>query len=192
MTADSMALVILAIIFNLAMQFINEQLPVENLPRIREVDFLPLEKQFLKVLWLGRMITAVIMIVVFSATIYFVPFNLPETLLWVSGTVIAVLLMLFLFFTPAVFRVKKYGIRSRDILYRSGLIFRSTVIVPFNRVQHIEIKTSPADRLFGLARLKIYTAGGSQSDLTIPGLRAETAGRIKELIITKTGLDEEE
>ena len=46
-------------------------------------------------------------------------------------------------------------------------------------------------RMFDLHTLQIFTAGGSNSDLSIPGLKADTAQRIKEFIINKTVLESE-
>ena len=45
---------------------------------------------------------------------------------------------------------------------------------------------------FNLAELKVFTAGGASSDLSISGLSPETAARIKDFIVIKTGIDEEE
>ena len=82
--------------------------------------------------------------------------------------------------------------RSKDIVYRSGWLWRSTTTAPFNRVQHVMIDQGLIERQFQLSKLKIFTAGGSGSDLTIPGLNPETANTLKEFIVKKTTADEEE
>lgn len=178
--------------YSWVMGFINKQLSINQLPRVNSIAFQPLEQAYLNLLWLYRLIFVGIMVLVFAVTGFILPFEIPAIVFLVSGIVISVLLLVYLLFTPSVFKVKKYAIRNRDIIFRSGLINRTTTVIPFNRVQHIEIKTGPIDRYFKLSRLKIYTAGGSQSDLVIPGLSMETAKSIKQLIITKTASDEEE
>ena len=51
----------------------------------------------------------------------------------------------------------------------------------------------PIERLFGLSNLHVFTAGGSSSDISIPGLTQVEANRIKEYILGKTvNTDEEE
>lgn len=90
------------------------------------------------------------------------------------------------------FRKKQYALRERDIIYRHGVIWRSNTVIPFNRVQHAEVSQGPLDRLFNLSRLRIYTAGGSSSDLSIPGLLPYDAERIKHFILNRTVSDEEE
>ena len=86
-----------------------------------------------------------------------------------------------------------YAVREKDILFKSGVIFKNTIVIPFNRVQHSEITQGPIDRWYGLYELNIYTAGGSGSDLNIPGLRQDNALKIKDFFNQNVmTLDEEE
>jgi membrane protein YdbS with pleckstrin-like domain len=63
--------------------------------------------------------------------------------------------------------------------------------VPFNRIQHSEINQGPLDRAYNLASLNIYTAGGSSSDLTIPGLPYDQAVKLREFVAKKSADDEQ-
>jgi len=90
------------------------------------------------------------------------------------------------------FEHKGYAMREHDIIFKKGWIWRSSTIVPFNRVQHTEIEQGPIERIFRLSVLKIFTAGGSSSDLRIPGLLPENANRLKDYIQNKVERDEEE
>jgi membrane protein YdbS with pleckstrin-like domain len=90
------------------------------------------------------------------------------------------------------FHKKKYALRERDILYKTGLLWRSNTVIPFNRIQHAEVNQGPLDRLFNLAILRVFTAGGGSSDMVIPGLRPAEAQNIKEFILKRTAFDEEE
>ncbi|MGB4960930.1 MAG: PH domain-containing protein, partial [Saprospiraceae bacterium] len=85
-----------------------------------------------------------------------------------------------------------YALRERDILFKSGVFFRSVIVIPFNRVQHCEIEQGPINRFFDLAVLSLYTAGGSSSDLKIPGLTMRMANNLKSFITDKVAIDEEE
>ena len=82
-------------------------------------------------------------------------------------------------------QVKGIAMRDFDIAYRSGLFWRKTVIVAFNRVQHVEVSSGPLQRKFGLASVKLFTAGGSSVDLKIDGLMAERAEDIRAFIAEK-------
>lgn len=86
-------------------------------------------------------------------------------------------------------RVKGLALRQHDIAFRSGLVFRKVVILPFNRVQHVEISSGPLQRRFGLASLKFYTAGGAGIDLRIDGLTQDDAARLREYIMERAGGD---
>ncbi|NND35356.1 MAG: PH domain-containing protein, partial [Saprospiraceae bacterium] len=64
--------------------------------------------------------------------------------------------------------------------------------IPFSRVQHCEIIKGVIDNMIGLVELRIFTAGGSSSDLVIPGLTPDVAFALKEHIIGKISDDDEE
>jgi hypothetical protein len=170
----------------------NSQLFDSDLPSINNIHFIGLEKSYLRIMYLSRLIFLLVLIVLFFALYFFVPVEISNTYFIIAGLIIAFIILTSLLLTKKAFEIKSYGIRKRDIIYKSGLVFRKIVIVPFNRVQHVELKSGPLDRYFGLSSLKIYTAGGSQSDLDIPGLALEKAQQMKEMIIKMTSADEEE
>jgi membrane protein YdbS with pleckstrin-like domain len=111
----------------------------------------------------------------------------PSTLDWLFGRLIPGLILLTgLCITLLVLKRikwKAYAMRTHDIAYRSGLFWRKVVILPFNRVQHVEVTSGPLQRRFSLATLKFYTAGGSSVDLKIEGLRAEVAEQLRAHIL---------
>lgn len=82
---------------------------------------------------------------------------------------------------------KGYALRERDILYRSGVLWRKLAAVPFNRIQHVETSSGPLDRAFGLASLEIFTAGGATGDLKISGLESALATRLRSHILGQAG-----
>jgi len=71
------------------------------------------------------------------------------------------------------------------------VFFRSTTVIPFNRIQHAEVKQGPIERRFNLQRLEVYSAGGEGSDLYIPGLLGNRADQLKDFIIKKVGRHEQ-
>ena len=170
--------------------FENAQVYDTELPRVAALDFVGLEPAKLKV----DLISTVILFVMLAAIITGLSlFSVPyyDTFGWILWVVWSVLFALMLTLTYLGFKKKKYALRSHDIIYRRGLIWRSDIVIPFNRVQHCEVNEGPIERLYGLAQLNVYTAGGSSSDLSIVGLRSETAHRLKAFIVKKT-YDEEE
>lgn len=173
------------------MEFINEQINTSGLPRLETVNIEKLSPDYLWVLYITRGIFSLILIA--AAVVAFI--MLREIPLWIRLSAAGILILMALWYllvSKKVFNARSYALRQHDILYSRGLIFRSTTVVPFNRIQHVEIVSGPIDRLFRLSTLKIFTAGGSQSDITIPGLLSSDALNIKSFIISKTSQDEEE
>ena len=121
------------------------------------------------------------------------PFEEHIYILFNFGFPLLVVFLIFLFVLAyfGYFQMS-YALREKDIFYKKGLIFRKSTVIPFNRIQHCEVNHGPIDRFFGLASLKIFTAGGVSSDLSIPGLSESKAHSLKDYIVGKTGLDEEE
>ncbi len=63
-----------------------------------------------------------------------------------------------------------------------GLLFRSDTVVPFGRVQHIDVNQGPLERYFGLATLTLHTAGNHNSSVHLPGLLNADALAMREAI----------
>ena len=63
-----------------------------------------------------------------------------------------------------------------------GLIFRSDTVVPFGRVQHIDVHQGPVERGYGLATLVLHTAGNHNASVALPGLGRDDALAMREEI----------
>ena len=63
-----------------------------------------------------------------------------------------------------------------------GLLFRSDTVVPFGRVQHLDVHQGPLERAFGLATLVLHTAGNHNASVAQPGLRHDDAIAMREAI----------
>lgn len=98
---------------------------------------------------------------------------LPQGLAPVAVALIAAVAILWL---PAR-RYRAWGYReSADELFvRHGLFKRVTTVIPFGRVQHIDIAQGPIERSYGLATLILHTAGTRAAAVPLPGLAHETA-----------------
>jgi hypothetical protein len=172
--------------------FTNAFVEPTALPRAEETPFLPLQQSYLWVILSGRAIFAG---VVFVGILFWLSFGghwleFKTVGLVFLGYIVWVVLMMTLSYLG--YKRKGYSLREKDIMYRSGLIWKRWLALPFNRVQHCEIKESPLEDIFDVCRLKVYTAGGSGSDMTIPGLKKEQARRLKAYILGKSAVDEEE
>ena len=69
--------------------------------------------------------------------------------------------------------------RAEDLEVRRGVMVQRLSVVPYGRMQFVEITTGPVERLFGLATVKLHTAAAA-SDARIPGLDPVEAARLRD------------
>lgn len=78
-------------------------------------------------------------------------------------------------------RVRSFGYceRGDDLLVTSGIMFRRLVIVPYGRMQLVDVKAGPIDRQFGLTTVQLHTAAAT-TDAKIPGLVPDIAAALRD------------
>ena len=72
-----------------------------------------------------------------------------------------------------------YAERDDDLLVRRGILFRDLVVVPYGRMQYVDVQAGPVDRRFGIAKVQLHTASPG-TDAQIPGLTPEEAARLRD------------
>ena len=77
------------------------------------------------------------------------------------------------------YRAWGYAEREDDLLVRRGVMIRRLTVVPYGRMQFVDVTAGPVDRLFGLATVQLHTAA-ARTDARIPGLEAAEAGRLRD------------
>jgi len=178
--------------FNTEQEFSNEQIFPLELPKMATLEYSPLEKALLKadIIWSVLFFSIGFIVSLVLRFVFDVEWMIDYGMyIWLCLAIFTLISTLFVYFE---FHKKSYAIRQKDIVYNSGLFWRSSIVIPFNRVQHCEVSQGPIDRFYNLAELKVFTAGGASSDLSISGLLPESAARIKDFLVIKTGIDEEE
>lgn len=75
---------------------------------------------------------------------------------------------------------------------RRGRMWHSETRVPASRVQHLDIRRGPLERRFGLSTLLIHTAGTRQHTVTVPGLDADDAERLRDQLARRVESDDDE
>jgi uncharacterized protein len=78
-------------------------------------------------------------------------------------------------------RVSAWGYceREDDLLVRRGVLFSRLSVVPYGRMQFVDVTAGPVERSFGLATVRLHTAAAA-SDARIPGLAAADAARLRD------------
>lgn len=80
------------------------------------------------------------------------------------------------------YQARGYAMSTDRLRVVRGLLFRSDSVVPFGRVQHIDVNQGPLERAFNLATLTVHTAGTHGASVHLPGVTNETALDIRETI----------
>ena len=83
-------------------------------------------------------------------------------------------------------RVRSWGYAERDddLVVGSGIWFRRLVVVPYGRLQFVDVTAGPLDRAFGLTSVQLHTAAAT-SDAAIPGLAPEVAAQLRDRLAAK-------
>ncbi|WP_404288480.1 PH domain-containing protein [Glutamicibacter arilaitensis] len=79
-------------------------------------------------------------------------------------------------------RALGYLERAEDLLVRSGVLWRKQLVIPYGRMQYVEVTSGPVERRYGLCKLTLNTAAGAATAV-IPGLRAETGEELRERLV---------
>jgi membrane protein YdbS with pleckstrin-like domain len=163
--------------------FTNETIDTTQLPKFEEVEFSALHPNY----WKVTLISLAVFFLIIAIGVGFVLFFNEELSSYISelSIVYVVLLLMVLFFSWMSFKKKGFAFRDHDVLFRHGIIATNTLVIPYNRVQHVALHEGLISRVFGLAKIEIFTAGGSSSDIEIPGIAKEQAENIKQLLMGK-------
>jgi membrane protein YdbS with pleckstrin-like domain len=86
---------------------------------------------------------------------------------------------LMLVFATRRVRAWAYTERDEDLLVRRGVLFSRLSVVPYGRMQFIDVTAGPIERSFGLATVRLHTAAAA-SDARIPGLSRDEAARLRD------------
>ena len=72
-----------------------------------------------------------------------------------------------------------YAEREEDLYIRHGVMYRRLVVVPYGRMQYVDVQSGPLERAFGIAAVHLHTASPGTS-ARIPGLPADEAARLRD------------
>lgn len=144
------------------------------------VDFTPVSRALIKVrvilscIWLGGFaaVGAVIAVLTKAAWVWAFPAVFLAFLVWA------------LWLIPRQVSAIGYAEREDDLLVRKGILMRSIVVVPYGRMQYVDVNAGPIARSVGIATVQLHTASAS-TDAEIPGLPAAEAARLRDQLASR-------
>jgi membrane protein YdbS with pleckstrin-like domain len=160
------------------------------------IPLIPLERGQLHVLRI-RALSGVVWMLAIAAVAVLLPYYVPEALeilpewvgpwRWVALILVPLALWKLLVVPGREWRRCGYAFTGRELHIAAGWWTRIHAIVPVSRVQHIDVVQGPVERMFGVARLLLFTAGTDMAAVPLGGIRRETAEEIRDAIRVSIG-----
>jgi len=103
------------------------------------------------------------------------------------GVAVIVLGALFAWSWPvARYRRLTYAVDGLGLTIQQGVWWRVQIALPRVRIQHSDVSQGPLQRRYGLATLKLYTAGSRFTKVELEGLRHEDAIALRDTLLSRT------
>jgi len=166
-----------------AAEFSNPSVAPEDVPDYRASTFESPAPTYRRYTLLSTLILAapVVLAAVVAWAVPFIPLAGWKLLAIAAALLLPLVLIAAYRWMDAGYR--GWALRRHDIIARAGVLWRSVTALPVARIQHVETTHGPLERAHGLARLKLYTAGGLTADLVVIGLDRKTADRLREYLV---------
>jgi len=103
--------------------------------------------------------------------------DLPAAMAILGG--LAVVLIIFVVWTRFYYDTMVYELHDDEMRWRRGVWFRTTGIVPYNRITNLDLRQGPVMRWLGISTISVQTAG--YSGQSVPEIRIEAIEHAEEL-----------
>ena len=143
-------------------------------------DLTPLDPRYKSMMRLVAAIFAIVLLI--AATVAEIAIPGWTGVIWLPVVLVAAYLVLYL--PMRRYAARGYSLEEERLRVVRGLLFHSDTIVPFGRVQHIDVDQGPIERAYGLATLTVHTAGSHNASVSLPGLAHDDALAMREEIRT--------
>lgn len=108
-----------------------------------------------------------------------VPAVIVGSAMWLLPAALVLLVAWAWWLIPRQVRAIGYAELEDDLLIRKGVLFRSLTVVPYGRMQYVDVQAGPLMRRAGMAQVQLHTASAS-TDASIPGLLEAEASRLRD------------
>jgi membrane protein YdbS with pleckstrin-like domain len=133
----------------------------------------PVARGYVRARYVAELPWSVVPLVACGIAALFVPW------LWIAVGVLAVLLVWDLWLIPAQARNRGWVETPSELLIAKGMLWRTFTVVPYGRIQFVDVTAGPVERMFGVKRVKLHTASAT-SDSEVVGLAAVEADALRD------------
>lgn len=158
-------------------------MPVTNDLDPQGLEWKRVSPDYIKVRLISAVLSTVIWLVITAVPLLLGLLSIwgdePAPWMWVPPAVVLVWSVVGLCLIPRRVRAIGYAEQGSELWLRRGILFRAVTVVPYGRMQYVDIKTGPLLNAFGLAHLTLHTAAAA-TDANLPGLPRAEADRLRE------------
>lgn len=91
---------------------------------------------------------------------------------------------------PRRYRHFTFRVGPADVRVAHGWLWRTESVVLHSRIQHVDTRQGPVERMLGLATVVVFTAGSVGAMVGIPGLAAARAEALRDELVRLSGTDD--
>lgn len=175
---------------NAPQQVPSQQMPAQPVPPqpvtsqpVPEPQWVPAASRYLTVRYIHTL-SALALPILAGVALYCAGafFGGPEVLRIVGLVVVAVFGLWGLWWlltTPRRTRALGYALESNHLMARRGIVFRSMSSMPYGRIQYVDVDSGPLERMCGVARLTVRTAGTTTGTMVLFGIPLNVAEELR-------------
>ncbi|HUH07285.1 MAG TPA: PH domain-containing protein [Egibacteraceae bacterium] len=142
-----------------------------------ESGLLPLDPRVRLLWWVEAALAAMLFTAVAGVVDAFAPLPVPRGALTLMVAAVGAALA---GAVPAIrYSRWRYALREQDLWLRRGVAWVTISVIPYRRLQFVDTRQGPLERLFGLSQLVVHTAALGTSG-HLPGLDTATAENLRE------------
>lgn len=168
---------------NAPQQAPSQQMPAQSAQPAPEPQWVPAASRYLTVRYIHTL-SALALPILAGVALYCVGafFGGPDALRIVGLAVIVVFGLWGLWWiltTPRRTRALGYALESNHLMARRGIVFRSMSSMPYGRIQYVDVDSGPLERMCGVARLTVRTAGTTTGTMVLFGIPLNVAEELR-------------
>lgn len=103
---------------------------------------------------------------------------------YIAAGVFVALIFWLLWLIPSQVKLMGWQETDDELLITKGRLWHRFTVVPYGRIQFVDVSSGPIARMYGLKTVKLHTASAG-TDATIKGLESETADALRERLAEK-------
>jgi uncharacterized protein len=89
------------------------------------------------------------------------------------------------FWAPARYARLQYAVDESGLTVQYGVLWRTQISLPRVRIQHSDVSQGPLQRRYGIATLKLYTAGSRYTKIEVEGLHHADALDLRDALLNR-------